>query len=79
MKLQEGFLISLVIANIFVEHFEKEVLRKTFKKPEIWFRYVDDIFVIWRHGKENVNFLFSSTINIQQSTSLYKKTENSPF
>ena len=34
---------SLVIANIFMEHFEKEALRKTSKKPEIWFRYADDI------------------------------------
>ncbi|XP_011064502.1 PREDICTED: uncharacterized protein LOC105152108 [Acromyrmex echinatior] len=40
-----------VIANIFMEHFEKEALRKTFKKFEVWFRYVDDTFVIWRHGR----------------------------
>jgi len=33
-----------------MKHFEKEALRKTFKKPEIWFRYVDDI-LIWRHGR----------------------------
>jgi len=30
-----GSPISPVIANIFMEHFEKEALRKTFKKPEI--------------------------------------------
>jgi len=29
--------ISPVIANIFMEHFEKEALRKTLKK-EVWFR-----------------------------------------
>jgi len=41
-----------------MKHFEKEALRnsalrtqktrslKTLKKPEVWFRYVDDTFVI---------------------------------
>jgi len=46
-----GSPISPVIANIFMEHFEKEALQKTPKKPEVWFRYVDDTFVIWRHGR----------------------------
>ncbi|XP_018372103.1 PREDICTED: uncharacterized protein LOC108766985 [Trachymyrmex cornetzi] len=46
-----GSPISPVIANIFMEHFEKETLGKTPKKPEVWFRYVDDTFVIWRHGR----------------------------
>ncbi|KYM77397.1 hypothetical protein ALC53_12188 [Atta colombica] len=32
-----GSLISSVIANIFIEHFENETLRKTLKKPEVWF------------------------------------------
>ncbi|XP_018343101.1 PREDICTED: uncharacterized protein LOC108749083 [Trachymyrmex septentrionalis] len=41
-----GSPIFPVIANIFMEHFEKEALRKTSKKPEVWFHYVDDTFVI---------------------------------
>ena len=41
-----GSPISLVIVNIFTEHFEKEAFRKTSKKPEVWFHYVDDTFVI---------------------------------
>jgi len=50
-----GSPISPVIANIFMEHFEKEVLQKTSKKPEIWFHYVDDTFVIWRHDKAELH------------------------
>jgi len=42
--------ISPVIANIFMEHFKKEALKKSFKKREGWFRYVNDTYVIWRHG-----------------------------
>ncbi|XP_018307957.1 uncharacterized protein [Mycetomoellerius zeteki] len=49
-----GSPISPVIANIFMEHFEKEALGKTPKKPEVWFRYVDDTFVIWRHGRADL-------------------------
>ncbi|XP_018339041.1 PREDICTED: uncharacterized protein LOC108746640 [Trachymyrmex septentrionalis] len=41
-----GSPISPVIANIFMEYFEKEALRKTSKKPEVLFRYVDNTFVI---------------------------------
>ena len=46
-----------VFANIFIEHFEEETLRKILKKPEVWFRYINDTFVIWRHGKELRKFL----------------------
>ena len=36
---------------IFMERFETKALRKIPKKLEVWFHYVDDTFVIWRHGK----------------------------
>jgi len=52
-----GSPISPVIANIWaicIWHFEKEALRETLKKPEVWFRYVGDIFVIWRLGKADL-------------------------
>ena len=40
-----GSPISPVIANIFMEHFEKEALRKTLKKPEVWLykRHIRDM------------------------------------
>jgi len=43
-----GSPISPVISNIY---FEREALQKASKKLEVWFRYVDNTFVIWRHGK----------------------------
>jgi len=39
--------ISLVIA-IFMEHFEKESPQENIQKAR---RVIDNIFVIWRHGK----------------------------
>jgi hypothetical protein len=64
-----GSPISPIIANIFMEHFENEVLKNAPLKPSTWFRYVDDTFVIWSHGRETLpqflDFLNSQHRNIQ--------------
>lgn len=48
-----GSPISPVIANIFMEHFVEEAICTN--KPEVWFRYVDDTFIIWRHGSNELH------------------------
>jgi len=44
------------------------------KKPEVWFRYVDDTFVIWRHGKAELRkfliFLNNQHPNIHFTTDI---------
>ena len=65
-----GSPISPVITNIFMEYFEKEALRKTSKKPEVWFRYVDDTFVIWRHGRAELR-KFLIFLNNQQIPNIH--------
>ncbi|XP_011858392.1 PREDICTED: uncharacterized protein LOC105555949, partial [Vollenhovia emeryi] len=64
-----GSPISPIIANIFMEHCENEILKKTPQKPSTWFRYVDDTFVIWNHGRETLpqflTFINSQHPNIQ--------------
>ncbi|XP_020297813.1 uncharacterized protein LOC109862232 [Pseudomyrmex gracilis] len=53
-----GSPISPIIANIFMEHFESQAIKKAPLKSQTWFRYVDDTFVIWQHGeRELYNFL----------------------
>jgi len=51
-----------------MEHFEKEALRKTPKKL-VWFFYIDDTFVIWRHGRAELRkfliFLNNQHLNIR--------------
>ncbi|XP_011050589.1 PREDICTED: uncharacterized protein LOC105143787 [Acromyrmex echinatior] len=73
-----GSPIFLIIANIFMELFEKEVLRKTSKKPKVLFRYIDDTFVMWRHSRAELHkFLIflnnqhlNFTINIEENGKL---------
>jgi len=49
-----GSPLSPVIANFFIEDFEKKATEQAKHKPVCWFRYVDDTFVIWPHGQEKL-------------------------
>jgi len=49
-----GSPLSPVIANFFMEHFEKYAVEQVTHKPVCWFRYVDGTFVIWPHGQEKL-------------------------
>ncbi|XP_011859451.1 PREDICTED: uncharacterized protein LOC105556945 [Vollenhovia emeryi] len=70
-----GSPISPIIANIFMEHFENEILKKAPLKPSTWSQYVDDTvqymttFFIWNHGRETLphflTFINSQHPNIQ--------------
>ena len=33
---------------------EEKTLNKVKKKPNVWWRYIDDIFFIWGHGEEQL-------------------------
>ena len=45
-------------ACIYMEEVETEFLQTQRLKPQIWLRFIDDIFFIWTHGKENLkNFM----------------------
>ena len=57
-----GSPLSPIIANLYMEHFEQEAIRLAVDKPKFWIRYVDDIFVIWPHGRDSLT-LFHEHIN----------------
>ena len=42
-------------ANIFMAYFETEAMKKCYKLPTAYFRFLDDIFCIWDHGRENLD------------------------
>ncbi|XP_071794470.1 uncharacterized protein [Asterias amurensis] len=77
-----GSPISPVLANIFMEDFEQKALGTARLKPKLWLRYVDDTFIIWSHGLENLDD-FLSHINRQhpniQFTMETETSDSLPF
>ena len=42
-------------AILFMAELEESILKSAILKPLVWWRYIDDIFMIWQHGEENLN------------------------
>ncbi len=63
-------------ANIFMAKWEKEALEKCSKQPLCYFRYLDDIFIIWPHSKEDF-ISFFNTLNSHHPTIKLKFTISS--
>ena len=49
-----GSPLSPIVANIFMEDFEARALETSPWKPMMWCRYVDDVFVIWPQGDQQL-------------------------
>ena len=41
-----GSLVSPIVANLHMEHFERKALRSAINPPQVWYRFVDDAWVI---------------------------------
>ena len=41
-------------ANLFMDRFETGALKNWAKQPLIWLRFIDDIFMIWNHGEQEL-------------------------
>ncbi|XP_030751507.1 uncharacterized protein LOC115879020 [Sitophilus oryzae] len=50
-----GSPISPIIANFFIRRFKEKALESSVLKPAVWFRYVDDTFVVWKHGRDSLD------------------------
>ena len=78
-----GTPMAPAIANIFMGWLEKRLLRDS---PwnldlDLWRRFIDDIFILWTHGKENLE-LFITWLNEQHSTIKFTAnygTKNIPY
>ena len=49
-------------AILYMDDFEKRFLQGCELKPWVWWRYIDDVFLIWEHGEEELN-LFLQRLN----------------
>ena len=59
-----GSPLSPIIANIYMEHFEELALTSSILQPKVWWRYVDDTFVIWPHSQSTLPLFLSHLNNI---------------
>ena len=49
-----------------MEWFEEEAIR-TQTKPTLWLRYVDDTFVLWQHGRDELDSFLTHLNNMRPS------------
>ena len=65
-KQKEGTAIGTIFAPpnviIFIAALEEEILEFLITKPWLWWRYIDDIFMIWHH-RENELKQFIDKLN----------------
>ena len=71
-----GSPISLVVANVYMEKFERRAFSSAPLKPRYWFRYVDDTFVMWNHReKDSAGFWHTSIVFTCGSSSPWKERQ----
>ena len=47
-------------AIIFMDSLEEDILSNSLLKPLVWWRYIDDIFMMWEHGEEELQKFLDS-------------------
>lgn len=63
------------IASIFMNHFEQKSLDSFHLEPTYWLRYVDNVFVIWPHKKEELENFHRHVNSIHPSITFTKEIE----
>jgi len=75
-----GTKMAPAYANAFMHIFERGLLSTATLLPDKWFRYIDDIFLIWTHGEEKLydflRFINSIIPNIQFTCEFSSKRVN---
>ena len=63
-------------ANLFMDRFETKALAGWHKKPKVWLRFIDDIFMIWEHGLESLNEFIEYLNNIHPTIKFTSEYSN---
>jgi hypothetical protein len=71
-----GSPLSPVIADIYMEFFEEMAIQEAEFKPSVWLRYVDDTFVVWPHGKDQLDEFLHHLNNQRSSIQFTMEFEN---
>jgi len=70
-----GSPLAPVIANFYMEHFEKQAISSAAKKPTRWYRYVDDTFMVQPHGKDELQRFLKHLNSIHQNIAFTMEVE----
>ena len=62
-----GIPLNPVIANLYMEYFETEIIRPIKPKGMIWMRYVDDILTFWNPVWGDFNIFLNKLNNLVPS------------
>ena len=62
-----GLCMVPAYANLFMGDLEEKCLAQFPLKPYLWWRYIDDIFMVWTHGEDKLED-FINQINSSHST-----------
>ena len=62
-----GTRMASAYANLFMGDLEEKLLAQFPLKPYLWWRYIDDIFMVWTHGEDKLED-FINHINSFHST-----------
>ena len=73
-----GSPLGTASANVFVEYYEKKLFFKI-SKPAMYFRYVDDTFVIFQNEKESEIFLIRLNVYIPLFSLVLKRRRTTLF
>ncbi|KAF2901706.1 hypothetical protein ILUMI_04485, partial [Ignelater luminosus] len=71
-----GSPLSPVIANLFMEDLKTPALQTASHKPKLWLRCVDDTFVFWTHGREQLNAFLDHLNSIHQKLKFTMEIED---
>ena len=59
-----GTRMAPAFANLFMGEFEKNAISGYADKPYLWYRYIDDIFMVWTQGEDKLNNFITYLNNI---------------
>ena len=70
-------------ANLFIGNFKQLAVENTPLKPFVWWRSIDDIFMIWTEGEDNlktfINYMNSIHLTIKFTHEYSNSSETSHF
>lgn len=71
-----GSPLSPVIANLYMEHFERLAVDTSPLQPKLWLRYVDDTFVVWPHGQDALHAFLQHLNGVRDSIQFTMEAES---